>query len=188
MTSGDRYVQLETYFKYGVEHFQRYKYLSEYLYYIFKAPIEEHDYITFTVNLEGYYTSFYPYYMFSDLNLDESALAYRTDSFIQAYPVKYDEYTGDYSFEVNYEKSYANYCYLIFRIEGIDEGKYVYLDIKSEYSLSSFAVFLIILIIVGSCIFLAVISMACAKMMGRSSVEGLAFLCAICILCTRCKR
>ena len=117
-------IELESDFSYGKEHYKKYKYYWDYLYYIFKGPIEKHDYsISFTVKVEGHYETFSPYYLFSDMDLDERDLAYKISSFVSIYPIKYNKISSSYSFEINYEKFYANYCYLIFEIDGIEEGK-----------------------------------------------------------------
>ena len=183
LTSEDRYIHLETDYTYGEKHFKEFEYYPEYLYFIFKAHIEEDDYISFTINTKGKYQSFDIFYMFSDMNLYESELADRISSFIPIYPEDYSDFLGYYKFKIDYKNIYQNYCYLTIKIDGIKQGKNVVMDIHSEYSSSSSSKTLIILTLIGFIIFILILSACCSRLRGERSIN-----CSIFFCCCRYRR
>lgn len=94
-----------------------------------------------------------------------------------------------------YSKSYffsSKYDYMRISVQSLTyptyDRYYYYFKIHTSFTtISSFAAWIIILIVIGAFVCLAVVSMGIAKAMGRNAWEGLACFCIICTLCC-CRR
>jgi hypothetical protein len=89
-----------------------------------------------------------------------------------------------------YSKSYffsSKYDSMRISVQSLYSNYYKFTIYTSFDTISSFAAWIIILIVIGALVCLAVVSMGIAKAMGRSAWEGLACFCIICTLCC-CRR